>query len=1015
MEKNQLIRQILNENNLSNLIFDAIFKKELLFPLIDLLIEQKERHSEFNFEKILLIALLLSKKVKKLQIITNLIVLSFTATVIWHSVLNRPGNREYLIQEELDLKFERSISAVRYLRQELGISNKTYYSLENFIDELENATSLKEQKAINYHDVDLDKYETVKNFISKVIIKRKKARSAIECSTFLYFTNDKAYTKNEIWYAIENRFFNLEGTTPRASFGSDISRHCDNSVVGNKRKPLLFTILNLNEKAHRIQLILEIRNKIDDFLRSPEYGNNTKVSTIPLRKITTESRSQKWRCPKYSCNNEEVEIERNWQGVIYSSVYKKIIIHFLQHLKKENIFFSALHIYQIFIENTPEGILSERELELYSPDGYRSKIWKVRVNAALADLTKKKMLETWLKRQIFKIYNLDLKQNNIYGSRKRTEKFLEDYHIYDDWELYKIERTSPITKQNNYKKQIMDDLEPYNISPRQDRYKKQTWVCPKDSCRNEEIKITRNNDNIIDGKTYQKIIIHFLQHLKRNNEYFGSIDIYSIFHDNTEENIFSEHDLSTYPDYGRGSTSIKWKNQVRSVLNHMTKNGYFETVDRSLVPAHYNLDITDKRKFRTRKRTKKFFKKYEIYDDWELYNIDVLTNDKKRIGDTEFDYRFDDFWNEIYLNFVPPVSIFTLGQGKQNIIVKVKNSVIFVKTEKGTKVVSKRLIKQAWINLNKDGILRLSEHEKSTYRSSFILALFAEFDFIEINEGKNLSISLKDGAKIDRTYSPKIPKEIPIKSSFIQDNQTIFKYLIQKLKYLSDSHESFMVSDLMKVNVNSNQSVTLDFIEKFLKLLENPFLNGVKKIAPDKYQLKGKLDEIITKFKEISNKMEENIVSDDYGKNQDLGREVEIIKFEPLTLILHQNSSLIIKKNIEYFIPEISPYLSYMTDERKRNFFMSEVYQWRRKFQIMNIDEDKIERYYKQLQTLSMEKNFQLFDVSLILNLNENKLYYIDGGGNFDDWKDIPFSLFQIIQLDESSFKTLLERYRINI
>jgi len=45
------------------------------------------------------------------------------------------------------------------------------------------------------------------------------------------------------------------------------------------------------------------------------------------------------------------------------------------------------------------------------------------------------------------------------------------------------------------------------------KFEEMYWKCPKSSCNFKEIKISRNNDNIIDSKTYTGIIIHFLQHL----------------------------------------------------------------------------------------------------------------------------------------------------------------------------------------------------------------------------------------------------------------------------------------------------------------------------------------------------------------------------------------------------------------------------------------------------------------------------------------------------------------------
>lgn len=104
---------------------------------------------------------------------------------------------------------------------------------------------------------------------------------------------------------------------------------------------------------------------------------------------------------------------------------------------------------------------------------------------------------------------------------------------------------------------------------------------------------------------------------------------------------------------------------------------------------------------------------------------------------------FDELWVKIHDNFEPPMTIFTLKQQKANEILEINDNGILVKTEKGTELIKIEWIKQAWENLVNDGVLYRDEHEKSTYRSSFILSLFSQFDFIETSLKGRLSIKLK--------------------------------------------------------------------------------------------------------------------------------------------------------------------------------------------------------------------------------------------------------------------------------
>ena len=147
---------------------------------------------------------------------------------------------------------------------------------------------------------------------------------------------------------------------------------------------------------------------------------------------------------------------------------------------------------------------------------------------------------------------------------------------------------------------------------------KDVWKCPKKSCNHEVIKITRNKDNIIDNKTYTSIIIHFLRHLSRENPLFGGMDIFKIFLEHSPEEVLSNEDLGQYEYDGRVSDTI-WKNQIRSSLNSLRSRRLIETEASSELIQNCSIDIKDKRKFRKRKRSKTFFDKFEIYNDWSLY------------------------------------------------------------------------------------------------------------------------------------------------------------------------------------------------------------------------------------------------------------------------------------------------------------------------------------------------------------------------------------------------------------
>ncbi|MHA1757216.1 MAG: hypothetical protein ACTSVV_10635, partial [Promethearchaeota archaeon] len=148
------------------------------------------------------------------------------------------------------------------------------------------------------------------------------------------------------------------------------------------------------------------------------------------------------------------------------------------------------------------------------------------------------------------------------------------------------------------------------------------WICPKKSCNQKKIEIRFSKDGAINTTTFKEIILHFLKHLKKTNLYFGSIDIQKIFLENTPDNILTDNDKRKY-----SYASIIWKNRIRTALATIRRNDYIETCNKDDVPLFFNRDIYNRRDYRVRKRTRKFFETFEVYDDWELYEVKNLSEE----------------------------------------------------------------------------------------------------------------------------------------------------------------------------------------------------------------------------------------------------------------------------------------------------------------------------------------------------------------------------------------------------
>ena len=120
-------------------------------------------------------------------------------------------------------------------------------------------------------------------------------------------------------------------------------------------------------------------------------------------------------------------------------------------------------------------------------------------------------------------------------------------------------------------------------------------------------------------------------------------------------------------------------------------------------------------------------------------DVSIFESDKKNPKILSF----NEFWLKIQDKFDPPIEIYTLRQQRANKILEINDNGILVETERGTELVKIELIKKAWDNLVEERVLYRDEHEKSTYRSSFILALFSQLDFIEADTKGRTHIKLK--------------------------------------------------------------------------------------------------------------------------------------------------------------------------------------------------------------------------------------------------------------------------------
>lgn len=159
-----------------------------------------------------------------------------------------------------------------------------------------------------------------------------------------------------------------------------------------------------------------------------------------------------WKCSKESCDNQTINIKRN-QNVIETGTWRDLIIHILEHLNQDITYFGP-STFEKFLEERLDELLVKEDKQLIEYErkegAERAKakdlIWKNRMRSALAQIKMEGYIETDKN-------SIDNTFRAHYRSRRRTDKFFNDFELFDDWSdieevlvAKKIEETNDIDK-----------------------------------------------------------------------------------------------------------------------------------------------------------------------------------------------------------------------------------------------------------------------------------------------------------------------------------------------------------------------------------------------------------------------------------------------------------------------------------------------------------------------------------------------------------------------------------------
>jgi len=498
-----LINKLISQFRLNNILSNQDYKKTIIEEYLPLLSKKAEAYTDLNAEKILTIMLILLNKIEEMRFESNPPVITLTATVLWHNAINRPGDDDYMQQDEIEKRFDASINAERYLRKELGINKRTYSDLEDLIEDL------NKNEPPDYGDLKVSsntpEWEDLRQYVIKNIFQRSNYnQNALEATIFLFLNAKKSYTKSEIWDATKYDI-TLEGDTPEASFNSDLSRYTINSDTKRKRTPQLFEIIDINEQPHKIKLLKEIKQELNKFLDMKEF----------------------WICPKDSCYHKKIQINRN-ENIIDTSSWINLIIHILEHLN-QNLKYFGPSTFEDFLEDDLNHLLSKEDKQIIeyersdNVDKATAKdiTWKNRMRSALAQIKIEGYIET----------DKDSEDESFkahYRSRRRTDKFFNKYKLYDDWSDLETPFVWQMVKEaSNYLAE--NNGEPFSYSDIRDYIKNKYGNINEKTINSQIIACTVNHYSRVNYPNNQKARISNSKYdfLYRIEEGKGELELYN--------------------------------------------------------------------------------------------------------------------------------------------------------------------------------------------------------------------------------------------------------------------------------------------------------------------------------------------------------------------------------------------------------------------------------------------------------------------------------------------------------
>jgi len=158
----------------------------------------------------------------------------------------------------------------------------------------------------------------------------------------------------------------------------------------------------------------------------------------------------------------------------------------------------------------------------------------------------------------------------------------------------------------------------------------------------------------------------------------------------------------------------------------------------------FDMNHTIKKKYLLTKKGITILSMLELMDI--IITNEISTNSiNERFGkrlNLNLHLNFNQIWIQLRKILMNESIIYTLKQKKPNIIVDIDDFGITVETEKGTDKIGINKIEDAWFNFASEKSLERNNHAKSTYRSSFILALFAKLPFVKIHKTPGLTIKI---------------------------------------------------------------------------------------------------------------------------------------------------------------------------------------------------------------------------------------------------------------------------------